>query len=83
MLLSFKQNRLNHIGSEGSASIASSLSQNIDFFFDNRIHKAFSQFTTLNVKGLASTPDYLAFALCMAATRTTVEIAQSESFRGF
>ena len=53
----------------GTASIASSLSQNIDFFFNNKIHDTFNQNLAIHVTGIASSPDFLAFGLCIFTTR--------------
>ena len=52
----------------GIASVASSLSQNIDSVFDRKIHNAFDKHMPMNAYGLARSPDFLAFALNILVT---------------
>jgi hypothetical protein len=49
----------------GVASIASSLSQNIDALVDFKIKAAFKKYMPMNVSYISSYPDWLAFGIVL------------------
>lgn len=52
----------------GIASVASSLSQNVDSIFNRTIHDTFEKHMPMHVHGLAKAPDFLAFAFNVIVT---------------